>query len=343
MVDKIRIGIVPARDTVDRFRYEPLLRGLNKLGHDVRLINSNTYNYDVIIISLKNLKLSSLVNERPRVIIGDVTDDLFSRPLNRYNFPGKIFNLTQMYRNYVYYVRLIKLCNWIVVGSGGQAESLSKYNKHISVITDPVLDTDCAISAQYVNREQCHLVWFGSVWSLHGLATIQDVLDKLSQGGQFVLHIITAPTTNHGRLLGKWPANVWEFIKRQKITCRFHTWSSSTYSKIIAGCDIALVPIDDKTSYTRNKPPGRVLLAMSLGLPVVASAIPSHKSVIKHNANGYLALKTDEWLQIIGDLAESDDKKKLIGMNAQHYARCKYNEDIFVNKYLDIICSCLSR
>jgi len=341
MVDKIRIGIVPAKDTVDRFRYEPLLHGLNKLGHDVRLINNNRYDDDVIIVSLKNLKIFPLFNERPKVIIGDVTDDLFSRPLNRYNFLGKIYNLTQLYRNYAYYVRLIKLCNCIVVGSGGQAECFSKYQKHISVITDPVLDADCGISGRYIKREQCHLVWFGSVWSLYGLATIQDVLDKLGQAGQFILHIITAPTVNHGRLLGAYPSNVYEFIKRQKIACQFHAWSPSSYSKVIASCDIVLIPVDAKSSYTRNKPPGRVLLAMALGLPVVASAIPSHQSVIKHNENGYLALKTDEWLQIISELAKSIDNRKVIGTNAQQYARGNYNEDIFVKKYHDVICSCI--
>jgi glycosyltransferase involved in cell wall biosynthesis len=132
-------------------------------------------------------------------------------------------------------------------------------------------------------------------------------------------------------------------MARQHLPCRFHPWSSSTYPQNLADSDIALIPVEVGTNYNWHKPAGRVLLAMALGLPVVASAIPAYESVIEPSQTGYIVRNSDEWVQFIEQLARHPTQREAIGLAARQFALNNYSEQNFVQRYSDVIQQVLSK
>lgn len=345
LIMKIKIGVVSRQgigeSATDRFRYDPLVHGLSELGYEANYFNRNQSGYDVAILPLKKKPNPfPWLKQKGAIVIGDLTDDMLSYPI-WYNRLGRHLRLFEKIFQCRYYIDLLQQCDWVVAGSVGQAGSFRNYAQGVSVVTDAILDKDTQFMADYINRKPCRLVWFGNVESLHGLAAIQSALDELARIGHYELHLITSPQTKF-RLVGKWPRSVFEFMNRQHMPCRFHPWSSSTYAQILAGSDIALVPVQSGTNYNWHKPAGRVLLAMAIGLPVVASAIPAYESVITQSHTGFIARTSDEWVQFVEQLACHPAQRKTMGMSARQFALRNYSEQNFVQQYRAVIQQVLS-
>lgn len=339
---KIKIGVVSlqgaGQSATDRFRYDPLVRGLSKLGYNIHYYDSTEANYDIIVMPLKkkpNLLLQ--LKQKAGLIIGDVTDDMLSYPPHTwYNRLGKIYQVFAARYQRQYYLRLLKQCDWVVVGSAGQADSFQNYTKGVSVITDAILEADSQHTATYQTRQPCRLVWFGHVQSLAGLAAVQPALDKLAQTGYYALHLITSATP-WPRVWGHWSHNVYRLMARQQMPCQFHPWSSLTYAPIIVESDIALMPVDLEADFNLRKPAGRVLLAMALGLPVVAAAIPAYEAVVESTRTGYIARNLDDWVMAIEQLAHNMSRRQTLGQAARYFALTHYNEQRFVQQYAAVL------
>jgi glycosyltransferase involved in cell wall biosynthesis len=333
----IKIGVVSflgiGQSATDCFRYDLLVRGLSRQGYRISYVEENKSNYDVIVVPLKKQPNPFPgIKQRARIVIGDIVDDMLSFPITFYNQVGKYLQIFERFSRRRYYVRLLQQCDWVVVGSAGQAESFRDYVRGVSVITDAVLDSDSRFTANYVNRKPCRLVWFGNVMSLYGLTSIQYVLDKLAQTGDYELHLITSTEIKYG-LAGRWPRNGPEFMARQRIPCWFHPWSLTTCAHDLAAGDIALIPVEPGPNYNRHKPAGRVLLAMALGLPVVASAIPAYEAVIDQGRTGYIARTPDEWITFIEQLTHSPAQRQAMGLAARHFSLNNYGEQNFLQRY----------
>jgi glycosyltransferase involved in cell wall biosynthesis len=343
---RIKIGVVSRQgidqSATDRFRYDPLARGLSNLGYQTDYFDPTQSGYDVIILPLKKKpNLLPRIKQKGAVIIGDITDDMLSYPA-WYNRLGRRLRTFEKFFQRRYYLNLLKQCDWVVAGSAGQADSFQNYAKGVSVVTDAILDADTQFAATYVERKLCRLVWFGNVESLHGLVAIQPVLDELATTDRFELHLVTSTETKF-RIVGKWPHNVYEFMTRQHIPCRFQPWSTSIYAQNLADSDIALVPVESDTNYNWHKPPGRVLLAMALGLPVVASPIPAYESVIEPGQTGYIARAPAEWIHFIEQLAHNPAQRKTMGLAARQFALNNYSEQEFAQRYNAVIQQVLSK
>jgi glycosyltransferase involved in cell wall biosynthesis len=343
---KIKIGIVSRQgidqSATDRFRYDPLARGLSSLGYQINYFDPNQSGYDVIILPLKKKpNLLPQIKQTGAVIIGDITDDMLSYPV-WYHRLGRYLRMAEKFSQRQYYIKLLKQCDWIVAGSAGQADSFRNYAQGVSVVTDAILNADTQFATNYAERKLCRLVWFGNVESLHGLVAIQPALAELARLGRYELNLITSPETKF-RLVGRWPHNVYEFMTRQQIPCRFQPWSATTYAQHLAGSDIALVPVEPGTDYNWHKPAGRALLAMALGLPVVASAIPAYKAVIEQGQTGYIARPPAEWVHYVEQLARHPTQRETIGLAARQFALNNYSEQKFVQRYSDVIQQALSK
>ncbi|MBN1994483.1 MAG: glycosyltransferase [Anaerolineae bacterium] len=343
----IKIGIVsfrgPGQSATDRFRYDPLVYGLPPSGYRANYFDSRQAGYDVIIVPLKRKPtLFPTIRQKASFIIGDLTDDMLSYPFTWYNHFGQWMRVFESVHQRRYYRNLLWQCDWVVAGSAGQADSFRDDARGVSVVPDAILDADSQFAANYVNREPCRLVWFGNVESLHGLTSIQTVLDRLAAKDHFELHLVTSTETKF-RIVGRWPHNVHEFMTRQQIQCQFHPWLSSTCTQNLADGDIALVPVEPGAHYNWRKPAGRVLLAMALGLPVVASAIPAYESVIDQGRTGYIARSPDEWVQFIEQLAHNPAQREIMGLAARRFALGNYSEKNFVQQYSAVIQQVLSK
>ncbi len=78
----------------------------------------------------------------------------------------------------------------------------------------------------------------------------------------------------------------------------------------LSRADIGIIPVDtsrgspsdDRIYYWQVKSENRLTLKMSVGLPVIASAVPSYLPVIRQGVNGFIARSRDDWADMFAEL-----------------------------------------
>jgi glycosyltransferase involved in cell wall biosynthesis len=309
--------------------------------------------YDLLIVPLRtdNATVIKYVAHSARCkIIGDVTDDVLAVALKRMLAPHRLSVAGRVYMHLsaLFHLgnprmaELVGACNAVVVGSNAQAESLSRHNGAVHVITDAILENPYARETVQSHDGPLRLAWIGNVESLDGLVSIQTVLDELARSEDVELRLITGTQTK-GRILGKRPRNVRQFIADQRIPCVFRPWHIDTFYREIAEADVGIVPVATQSDFTLNKPPGRSLLFMAAGLPVIATPIRSHREVIVPGETGFLPETTDDWVKTVRALANDVELRQEVGQAASDFALRYYGERAFAERYARVIDTVMGR
>ena len=81
---------------------------------------------------------------------------------------------------------------------------------------------------------------------------------------------------------------------------------------------------------------------MAMGLPVIASPVPSYKDVIVQGENGFLAETAGDWLECLGVLRDPR-KRKAIGRAARETVTHRYSQREQARKLVAVLdrVSCL--
>jgi len=102
--------------------------------------------------------------------------------------------------------------------------------------------------------------------------------------------------------------------------------------------DVIVLPIDLKPELTDHnfaKTANRLTLAMSLGIPVVASPIPSYELIVINGVNGFLARNKSEWKRFIESLY-SPSKREEMGKYSIVEIREKFRIDSIIKSWVSI-------
>jgi hypothetical protein len=87
-------------------------------------------------------------------------------------------------------------------------------------------------------------------------------------------------------------------------------WSEATVVEDVLDSDIALLPLPDGVWY-RNKSSNRLAMMFSLGMPVVATLIPSYAELARHSINGLFVRHDDEIAACLLDLTDARRRESL--------------------------------
>lgn len=340
----MNIGIIPfdadPGHVMHRWRYDVLIKNLQGSGHAAQYWAENgRYDAVIIPIALRNERILDRLHAAGVPLIGDCVDDVLTFPYSNYLLPGRIYyrlKLGLVEGQFGRLGKMIRKCRRMVVGSSALRRKYLALNGNSSVVTDAITDDILSFYASYEQKKPCRIAWFGNASSLHGFRAMGRALDELAAETGFELVLITSAQPQ-GRYLGKAPRTVGDFIRGQKLPCRFVDWNYDTLLAETANCDIGIVPVDCDSPFNRAKPAGRALLMMGMGLPVVASPVESHLEVIKEGVTGYIARSPQDWVQAIRLLGASDESRKAVGQNAARFVRDNFSEKIFTQKYLEVI------
>ncbi len=120
---------------------------------------------------------------------------------------------------------------------------------------------------------------------------------------------------------------------RRKINCDIITisnipgadflWNKDSYSQIKKS-DVAVIPMFYSNDQTNAKSSIRVVQAMALGLPVLASPIPAYVVVIKDGFNGFICSTQDDWINAFDFLSNMVNLKRMKA-NAYEFASTEYS------------------
>lgn len=164
-------------------------------------------------------------------------------------------------------------------------------HSNTSVVKDALEDIKVP-SRAYLYRERPKAVWCGM--GGNSFLVTEVLKDAILKAGYSLL------------VISEWdyPSESWFEHKK---------WDINTWAKDMMSCDVVLCP--QRENVQPGKSNIKVTQALALGMPVIASKIPSYTEVVQHGKNGYLASiqSPQEWQDALVELKDLN-KRKAIGV-----------------------------
>lgn len=184
-------------------------------------------------------------------------------------------------------------------------------------IIDDMLEVPAEIQKQsYVQRaERLRIVWVGQGTGPGGRKYIQPFIESLSR---------------HPRLAG-----TVEFVTVSRGDWATRQWSLGTVNDDILSCDVAIIPLPEE-AWTNAKSANRLAMFMALGMPTIASPIPSYMRILQHEINSLSARTVDEFAEAIVKCKDENVRSKL-GLAGKTLTREHFAPEILVPKWIKVI------
>ena len=123
-------------------------------------------------------------------------------------------------------------------------------------------------------------------------------------------------------------------------------WSPAEVYEQMLLADIGIIPIDTNPPHIpghaapswKVKSENRLTMMMALGLPVVATPIPSYEPVIQHGVNGFLARTRREFLECLETLRDPVVRRE-VGKQARLSVLPRYSIEEQARKLIDVLAS----
>jgi len=327
----------------------------------------------VYIVNIqRNIKISNFIinNRKNEAIVSGIVEDVFTGIFANSSI-SNINNIESIIKDYYYnhkknkfrilrnylsnigiyktqqqkVLEIISKSDAVICTSGVQASSLLHINPFCTGIADCIPDSDYAIidekygdeikKLKEKNGTVC-LVWEGTAWGLQLLETIRNSIEELQRRvSNPILLVVVMPKKRPDFIFGT-NDNDSILKNKYKINTRHYEWDINTVGSILRACDIALAPMPENNPFYRAKAFSKPLVYMSLGIPVVASPIPSYCELINNKENGFIAYTQDEWVEIMLDLVVNNEKRKHIGRLAIDRVVKYHSIDNVSKEYLSI-------
>lgn len=142
----------------------------------------------------------------------------------------------------------------------------------------------------------CHVVWYGGAggnnppFGLIDLPAILPYLEKLHQEVRVQLTVIS----NSKRLFNK-------LITNTTFPVRYRRWTEKSFPYLFMAQDVCIIPVN-QNPFTVCKTNNRLVTSLTLGVPVVADAIPSYQEF-------HQVCFLDNWMQGLLSYAKSPQKR----------------------------------
>jgi hypothetical protein len=110
-------------------------------------------------------------------------------------------------------------------------------------------------------------------------------------------------------------------------------WGPDTVYREMSEASIGVIPVETPPAMGDSTPPGwqtksenRLTMKMSIGLPVVATPIPSYERVIEHGVNGFFARSPRDWAECLEALRDPARRREM-GQAAHASVARRYSMD----------------
>ncbi len=132
------------------------------------------------------------------------------------------------------------------------------------------------------------------------------------------------------------------FLLNKRI--RLEPWSPDAAYDAMLQADVGIIPIDTSGPSVAGsavpawklKSENRLTMKMSLGLPVIATPIPSYRPVVVHGENGFFAESADDWKACLEALRNPELRRRM-GSRARDSVTQAYSMDAQAKKLISVL------
>lgn len=285
-----------------RIRGYNIIENLEKMGRNIEFISKDTLNSFFNIVVIQNIiseKLYKHIRRRSRIVIYDINDNLLC--------PHHSMHKLSPY--------ICKTADYVVCCSNYLVEKFRRFNSNCFYIPDAVGPemNGSGFKAHNPEKEKV-IVWVGSRDNLMYFNEALDPLGSLNKKYSFKVKVITSEYDGYGR-------SNREKVQAFKFESEFIKWDlRSCIDEILEG-DIGIAPLVIKDDFCQAKSSNKILTYMFLGIPPVASAIPSYKEIIADGYNGCLAQTKEDWYIKLEKLIVNAQLRQEMGTRGKETAK----------------------
>jgi glycosyltransferase involved in cell wall biosynthesis len=205
---------------------------------------------------------------------------------------------------------MIKAADQLVVTSDFLREYFDANYGTNAVVIEDAIEVPEGLCKKHTEKETLQLVWTGHGDNWHTLDIIRDVLAEMKDKS-FTLKTIS----NHPEADVQWKLE-------------------TVFQEILTG-DIAVIPARDD-EWAKGKSNNRLTMFMALGLPVVASPIPTYAKIVNNGKNGFLAATKEEWMQCLLLLRDAALRQR-VGQQARNDVLSAYSIDVIGKQWVSLL------
>jgi hypothetical protein len=125
------------------------------------------------------------------------------------------------------------------------------------------------------------------------------------------------------KILGDPRLEKWQLITISNWPDADYPWSDRAY-ELISQADAVVVPSFANDDWALSKSANRVLQSMALGVPVLASPIPSYKETIVNGINGFLCENENDWIENLVCLTD-ETRRRQMSQTAYEYVSQRFS------------------
>ncbi len=160
------------------------------------------------------------------------------------------------------------------------AEKARAVNPNVLVIEDAV-EADFALNCAYESGRRLRVVWVGMGGNAHHAEKLRPMIEELG----------------------------YELVTVHEHPDADIPWELDTWQEILAGCDIAIAPIDQQLQPAKSN--NKLTTYMALGLPTVAAPLDAYLRVVRDGENGFIARDPEEWRSALSALADPELRARI--------------------------------
>lgn len=284
-----------------------------------RLFYKKLKNFDVVFLQKRlsgKWDLRDLFNNSNRLIY-DLDDSvMFNDGIND-DFYSKKLELR--------FRRMVMRADRVVVGNEFLGKLASRYIDRRKLMTIPsVVDMNIwdARFRQPAERKAIIVGWVGSQSTLpywkERASTWKRICEKFPQ-------VIFRVVCNEVTAIAALPE--YAGIALQPVE-----WTEDSQVENCASFDIGIMPLPDNP-WTRGKCGFKLIQYLSLGIPAVASPVGVNTDIIRHGQTGLLADSEEAWLENLGKLIESRERRHFLGNNGYRHIRENYSLQAWLSSF----------
>lgn len=257
----------------------------------------SSYRYDLTLLQREMvstfLTLEPLT-KKPRVL--DVDDALWLLPR------GGFFK------------RLVQRCDGVLCGNNYIAETVSRWNRQVSVVPTAV-DTDRFRPSALAGEAGLPIVgWSGLPSGFPYLLSIDKPLATvLERNPDARLRVVSSrrPSFEHV------PDDRVEFIE----------WSEEIEVETIQGMTVGLMPLDE-SAWSLGKCSYKMLLYMACGVPAVVSPVGMNREVLAKGTAGLGPRTASDWIEALESLIRNPERAGQMGRTGRDVVIAHYSLDV---------------
>lgn len=272
---------------------------------------------DVIVIHRTSNLIDYLMLKKLKKYVKIIYD--FDDAIFHTRFPGIL--------NYSHLNKIILEADCIFAGNHYLYDYSSKINNNTFLMPTTV-DTDLFSPIECKRNENKFVIgWLGegTDYQLRYLRLMKKPLRNISRKYDIKFRIISAFSNKIKK----------EFINEPyEVDFGFDKWVPiESIPKVISDFDIGIMPLTDGL-LEKGKCSMKALEYMSMGIPVIASAVGENNYVIKNGYNGFLAVDANDWVKYMEKLILDKNLRMRIGKNGQKFVEDYYSKKVIIKMYL---------